>query len=472
MELTGKLQEQYLWVDALCIIQDSDEIMQQTIRDMDRIYAQSVLTIVAATCLSANDSLPGVAGKRRWTQWYQKISPSLTLSAHFDFKDYMMCSKYNQRAWTFQEYHLATRLLIFASNGQVYFSCKEAVYSEEVTPGKHLEPDAAMLDGAQHMNLHLGQDRWSTYRQVVQEYTKRILTQPRDVLDAFSGISKNICRERFIDGLPVNMFDHALLWQPREYLQRREGFSSWSWAGWIGQVYFSDDWCLSDYREQHDIKRERIQGQFETQTWIVWHSSRGKHAKSPSYLHDGPPQLRDSASNAVAPGMCFPGRPQNVSPTPSLLLDALNRADSKLQQIRYLQFWTMSAYYGIEFDQSAVVRYSSFEPENTGNGLRRFHLRDTSGKNCGWVLLDKDWVDYSTKNMALQEFIMLSEVRFLSTGELKQQEVDPAETTEFNAMMITWNDGRAERAGLGRIKRDALACSCKRPMRWKEILLG
>lgn len=100
MELTGRLREQYLWVDALGIIQDSDEIRQQTIQEMDRIYAQSLLTIVAATCLSANDPLPGVAGKRKCTQWYQKISPSLTLSAHFDFKDYMMCSKYNQRAWT------------------------------------------------------------------------------------------------------------------------------------------------------------------------------------------------------------------------------------------------------------------------------------------------------------------------------------------------------------------------------------
>lgn len=169
----------------------------------------------------------------------------------------------------FQEYHLANRLLIFASNGQVYFSYKETVYSEEVTPGKHFEPDAAMLNGAQPMSLHLDQDRqWSTYRRVVQEYTKRKLTQPGDVLNAFSGVSKNICRERFIDGLPVYMFDLALLWQPREYLQRREGFSNWSWAGWIGQVHFSDDRCLDDYREQHDIKREQIQRQFETQTCL------------------------------------------------------------------------------------------------------------------------------------------------------------------------------------------------------------
>jgi hypothetical protein len=100
MELTRKLRERYLWVDALCIIQDSDEIRQQSIQDMGRIYADSLLTIVSATCVSANDPLHGVSKKRDWKQWYQKISPSLTLSAHFDFKDYLMCSTYSERAWT------------------------------------------------------------------------------------------------------------------------------------------------------------------------------------------------------------------------------------------------------------------------------------------------------------------------------------------------------------------------------------
>jgi hypothetical protein len=100
MVLTENLGEQYLWVDALCIVQDSDAIRQQTIQDMDRIYNESVLTIVAATCTSANDPLPGVSKHRVWTQWYQQISPNLTLSAHFDYKDFIQGSKYNERAWT------------------------------------------------------------------------------------------------------------------------------------------------------------------------------------------------------------------------------------------------------------------------------------------------------------------------------------------------------------------------------------
>jgi hypothetical protein len=40
-------------------------------------------------------------------------------------------------------------------------------------------------------------------------------------------------------------------------------------------------------------------------------------------------------------------------------------------------------------------------------------------------------------------------------------------------MMIVWlEDGIAERAGLGIVGKDAIFKSCRRPVEWKEILLG
>ena len=98
--LTRQLKERYLWVDTLCLIQDSSAIRQQTLQDMDRIYSQSVLTIVAGNCSSANDSVLGVSKPRKCTTWFQKVTPTLTLSAHFDFKDILEGSIYSQRAWT------------------------------------------------------------------------------------------------------------------------------------------------------------------------------------------------------------------------------------------------------------------------------------------------------------------------------------------------------------------------------------
>lgn len=100
MVLTGKLSERYLWVDTLCIVQDSRSVRQQTLQNMDRIYAQSLLTVVAGKCSSANDPLLGVTKERAWIPWYAKISPTLSISAHFDFKDLLEHATYSQRAWT------------------------------------------------------------------------------------------------------------------------------------------------------------------------------------------------------------------------------------------------------------------------------------------------------------------------------------------------------------------------------------
>jgi Heterokaryon incompatibility protein (HET) len=53
------LGEQYLWVDALCIIQDEVEGMEAEIDAMGDIYAGALLTLVATSSLHADAGLPG-----------------------------------------------------------------------------------------------------------------------------------------------------------------------------------------------------------------------------------------------------------------------------------------------------------------------------------------------------------------------------------------------------------------------------
>jgi hypothetical protein len=50
--------EKYLWVDSICIVQDDPVVANAQINQMDLIYAQAVLTIVAATGQNANVDLP------------------------------------------------------------------------------------------------------------------------------------------------------------------------------------------------------------------------------------------------------------------------------------------------------------------------------------------------------------------------------------------------------------------------------
>lgn len=74
MKLVSLLGERYLWVDAVCIVQDDENAKAEQIAKMDLVYAGALLTIVAASGDTAAAGLPGVrcfggvrlrCGKRR-----------------------------------------------------------------------------------------------------------------------------------------------------------------------------------------------------------------------------------------------------------------------------------------------------------------------------------------------------------------------------------------------------------------------
>lgn len=65
MDLVRKIQERYLWVDALCIVQDDAENTEFYVDQMDLIYSSALMTIVAASTESAQDILPGVRPNSR-----------------------------------------------------------------------------------------------------------------------------------------------------------------------------------------------------------------------------------------------------------------------------------------------------------------------------------------------------------------------------------------------------------------------
>jgi hypothetical protein len=86
------------------------------------------------------------------------------------------------------------------------------------------------------------------YSCVITEYSRKTLTYPEDVLNAFTGILSSLedySGWRFYQGLPAQLFDWALLWVPTNSALRRhavaqggERFSSWSWMGWDGGISF------------------------------------------------------------------------------------------------------------------------------------------------------------------------------------------------------------------------------------------
>ena len=63
--LTRQLGERYLWVDALCIVQDDEWTKMEAITNMDTVYHHALLTIIAGGGSDANAGLPGVRPRTR-----------------------------------------------------------------------------------------------------------------------------------------------------------------------------------------------------------------------------------------------------------------------------------------------------------------------------------------------------------------------------------------------------------------------
>ena len=73
------------------------------------------------------------------------------------------------------------------------------------------------------------------FEDIVKKMHSRALTNPGDVLKAFAGISQYFSSQygwTFWYGIPVERFDQCMLFRPAASSRQREGFPTWSWAGW------------------------------------------------------------------------------------------------------------------------------------------------------------------------------------------------------------------------------------------------
>ena len=147
IHITMDLGETYLWVDAVCIIQDVEESKNPQILQMDRIYVEAFLTIVLATSIRAIDDIETYDSFYRYNENPEGIKQivemvqNVRLAVPFDTVSVVVAkSRWNTRAWTYQEALLSKRKLYF-TECQVYFQCCCSVFCED-TIGEGCSPSS------------------------------------------------------------------------------------------------------------------------------------------------------------------------------------------------------------------------------------------------------------------------------------------------------------------------------------------
>ena len=243
----------YIWIDSLCIVQDSNRSWGLNSRVMDLIYGNAVLTICAADGIDSSSGLKAMHPKEHdANQISADCAQGVRLMVSRPPEIGIRASTWNTRAWTFQERLLSKRCLIF-TEGRVYFQClstgmSEDIFADREGAGWSLD----LVNAPLQMLRELSRRALWVYTNCVPLYTARVLTKPKDILAAFNGICnvmEKTMQAPFIFGLPSSHFDMALLWEPQRALKRRVPrsdveraeyggmqFPSWSWCGWTSNA--------------------------------------------------------------------------------------------------------------------------------------------------------------------------------------------------------------------------------------------
>lgn len=246
MALCREIGCRFLWVDSLCIVQDSEDDKHRQISSMADVYSQSFLAIVAATGNDSNAGLAPYGSRGRTSNIPYLIRKSSNGSFVASFSPQIAAqeiakSVWASRGWTLQEYALSRRVLFFTGS-YAFLRCEKGLWYEDFGLGfsncfkEDLKWDLPLppfyrrtLDPDRHYS--------STYSRMLAQFLSRSLRHEQDILNAFTGILTRLEDSigTHIWGLPSKEFGAALQWTTNLPCPSTErvGFPSWSWAGWI-----------------------------------------------------------------------------------------------------------------------------------------------------------------------------------------------------------------------------------------------
>lgn len=228
VKTTRNLDIPYLWVDSLCILQDDISDWQSQCAQMDKVYGNACVTLIAA---SSETCMEGFLHPTRYElRFPYRSAPPTEITGSFmlyfthvcDEVQYFMesavvktlhddlnFSRWARRGWTCQEETMAGPRIVFGSS-DVYFARNGQYMSKDGVLG-YVEPKLVASNQSAD-ELHL---LWESIIRRYSSFALSSFSKPRDLLPALSGLAaqfNNRLESQYVAGCWVDRLHSNLLW--------------------------------------------------------------------------------------------------------------------------------------------------------------------------------------------------------------------------------------------------------------------
>jgi Heterokaryon incompatibility protein (HET) len=281
--ITRKLGFQYIWIDALCIIQDSEEDWREEASKMADIYRSATISLSASIAISGNSGLIYPRDKPTAVELPLRVLedyPPKTLTYSVgprclpSFHEEVETGTLAKRAWCLQERVLPLRIIHFGQQ-QLHWECATTSLSESATTKinasgavremrnvlaasaaewheQRMEIVKNELPAAGRLKQIYGRGHYGKWYQMIMEYTRREITKETDRLPALAGLAQAWVQrmpEIYACGLWNEDLAVGLLWAgssfyspygtPSHLKKPTERISpSWSWLSLDGPIEY------------------------------------------------------------------------------------------------------------------------------------------------------------------------------------------------------------------------------------------
>jgi hypothetical protein len=251
----------YLWIDSLCIIQNSVRDWNQESAQMYNVYAHSSCNIAASASAGPEGGLFRAREPRDVRPGLVEVGATKSGRKTFYLTDTNYMARHisgplDRRGWVFQERLLAPRVLHFTEH-QIIWECFTENKCEAFPKGIPFHQPLKRFDSIfgisnfqqqqqqqqqQQKQLLITDSAFQKWKTLVNQYTKCIFTYPDDKLNAFSGmvtLYQGETEDKCLAGLWKSRLSEGLNWYATCPVRKSctpFRAPSWSWASLDGPV--------------------------------------------------------------------------------------------------------------------------------------------------------------------------------------------------------------------------------------------